>query len=262
MPLYGLLKQMRKDMSKLITERPRRGGKYNRKGRAVDDREMPKVQGIRRPYTDRKEFSDNLQPLKRFLHSAVGRTWAAVHSEISAHIKLTSTVQRHVLEHLRQYVCESPHYRADGTIWGNRGHGSFYELHNGYFYVDSRGALRKYNRPNRYNREPKPYSDPFNQALEVFSTKKHRTVFFEGEFYRWTRDPKKASVSWTIVEPANATHARQDFKTCGSWRHELLAHWSRVPQLKKLMRKYADFWPTRNDPYATTLLKLYMEKMR
>jgi hypothetical protein len=54
-----------------------------------------------------KRLNENLQPLVRFLRSSVGRRWDDVHSEIAAQISCKSAVQKHVLDHLRDYVVEN-----------------------------------------------------------------------------------------------------------------------------------------------------------
>ena len=51
-----------------------------------------------------KWLNENLAPLRRFLVSRLGRKWNDVYSEICAHIAPRSTVQKHVLVHLWQYV--------------------------------------------------------------------------------------------------------------------------------------------------------------
>jgi hypothetical protein len=52
----------------------------------------------------KKSLNENLQPLVRFLRSRVGRRWDDVHSEIAERISCRSAVQKHVLDHLRDYV--------------------------------------------------------------------------------------------------------------------------------------------------------------
>ena len=77
---------MRLDMSHVIVERPRRSGGRARKGRVLAHDDLPSHEGIRRPHAnDRKSFNEHLNPLKRFLHSQVGRPWDAVsHARIPA----------------------------------------------------------------------------------------------------------------------------------------------------------------------------------
>jgi len=100
---------MRSDMAKVIVERPRvRGGWGPQGGRdrmrvrgAIEDAPLREKM---RPSRGRKSFNENLAPLRRFLGAQVGRPWAAVYAEICAHIKLSSTIQRHVLQHLAEMV--------------------------------------------------------------------------------------------------------------------------------------------------------------
>lgn len=55
-----------------------------------------------------KWLSENLSPLRRFLLRRVGHPWNQVHAEICAHIRLSSAVQKHVLDHLWHYVERHP----------------------------------------------------------------------------------------------------------------------------------------------------------
>jgi hypothetical protein len=100
-------------MFEVIIERPRvkpsRGG---RKGRHRESTERaferaPKVLGMGRAGRT-KSLNENLAPLRRFLRSRVGTPWDAVRSEMGAVLALSSAVQKHVLDHARQYVEENP----------------------------------------------------------------------------------------------------------------------------------------------------------
>ena len=98
---------MREDMAKVIVERPRRGGSIRRPGRAVDIEDLPSKESLRRPYRLRgthKKLNENLAPLRRYLESQVGRPWDAVYSDIAAHLRVDSTVQQHVRDHLKDLV--------------------------------------------------------------------------------------------------------------------------------------------------------------
>lgn len=104
---------MRKDMAKVIVERPRMGrsaaGKRPGRTRTLvdDDGEPIRAKGAREPAsrTQKTKFlNETLNPLKRYLASSVGRPWDKVYSEISAHLKPTSTVQQHVRDHLQDFV--------------------------------------------------------------------------------------------------------------------------------------------------------------
>jgi len=120
---------MRKDMSKVIVERPRTGRSRAglRPGRTRtlvdDDGEPIKAKGAReptkRPQKD-KNLNETLNPLKRYLASNIGRPWDKVYSEISEHLKPTSTVQQHVRDHLQDFVATKTRTRAGAIMVTNR----------------------------------------------------------------------------------------------------------------------------------------------
>ncbi len=99
---------MRKDMSKLIVERPRRGAGPRRKGRteALTDEEGAALRQRVPPKKRRgtKSLNENLAPLRRYLESQAGRPWNKVKSDISKHLRPTSTVQQHVIDHIGDFV--------------------------------------------------------------------------------------------------------------------------------------------------------------
>ena len=100
---------MRKDMFELIIERPRWGrgvppgkGRYATRMKA-DPEAAPLKEGMKfRGRT--RELSENFAPLRRFLARRVGRPWDAVWSEIRAHLSPSSAVQKHVFDHVLQFV--------------------------------------------------------------------------------------------------------------------------------------------------------------
>jgi hypothetical protein len=110
---------MRKDMSKVIVERPRTGNGWRRKGRTVvlddgDGNALRQRAGPKKVHGS-KMLNENLAPLRRYLESNVGRPWDKVHSEIAEHIRPTSTVQQHVLQHVDDYVETNTRMR-DGEV--------------------------------------------------------------------------------------------------------------------------------------------------
>src|SRR5688572_20988260 len=99
---------MRSDMSEVLIERPRyaHAARYPRawvRRRTRDDEGGPTKEKMGGFYRE-KSFDDHLGPLRRFLQCRVGRPWSKVHAEMAEHLRVTSTVQRHVMEHVRQYV--------------------------------------------------------------------------------------------------------------------------------------------------------------
>ncbi len=120
---------MRKDMAKVIVERPRYGHSdgHPRGGRTrvvTDDDGAPlpaRVPAQRRDWKT-KNLNENLAPLRRFLMSQAERPWNKVYAEISAHLKPTSTVQQHVRDHIEDIVAVRTRM-ADGVVmtsgrWG------------------------------------------------------------------------------------------------------------------------------------------------
>ena len=104
---------MRKDMFEVIIERPRwghqgmkrKGRRGERTARAFD--RAPRTLGMGREGKT-KSLNENLAPLLRFLQSNVGRPWRNVRSEMSAVLSMSSTVQKHVMDHVKDFVEENP----------------------------------------------------------------------------------------------------------------------------------------------------------
>lgn len=93
-------------MHKVVVERPRWNPGPTKKGRRANlpDELQPKFEGIKRPYDHRKGLTDLLGPLRRWLHSQVGRPWNDVYSAACAVIKPDSVVRAHIKTHLLEFV--------------------------------------------------------------------------------------------------------------------------------------------------------------
>jgi hypothetical protein len=103
---------MRKDMFEIIIERPRYGGHGSAKGRyAMKRRTNPEVLPCKEPMWFRgksKELNENLAPLRRFLGRRVGRPWNTVWSELREFLSPKNAVQKHVYDHVLQFVELNP----------------------------------------------------------------------------------------------------------------------------------------------------------
>jgi hypothetical protein len=102
---------MREDMAHVVVERPRLKPYNIRKGRSVSLKDMPSHEGMRRGHAlqgDRKQLNENLAPLRRYLEKQVGRPWSKVYSEIARHLRIDSTVQQHVRDHIEDFVAVKP----------------------------------------------------------------------------------------------------------------------------------------------------------
>ena len=141
---------MRKDMFKVIVERPRWSvcGKPRVKLRHDPLTDRAKV-GVRR-FADHqkrrtKELNENLAPLRRYLKKQRGRPWSKVYSEIRATIDARSTVKQHVLEHLEHLIVIRVSCGKDGTWLGHGSGGRPWPLHESHqeLYVDPRDGILK-----------------------------------------------------------------------------------------------------------------------
>jgi hypothetical protein len=121
------LAAMRKDMAKVIVERPRRGAgnadarKPGRTRVVVDDDGEPlrAREPLRAKAQKTKSLNENLSPLKRYLAGNVGRPWDKVYAEISENLRPSSAVQQHVKDHLQDFVAVKTRMR-DGVVMTNR----------------------------------------------------------------------------------------------------------------------------------------------
>lgn len=153
---------MRKDMSKVIVERPRTGravaGKKPGRTRTLvdDDGEPIRAKGAREPKGREqrtKGLNETLNPLKRYLASNVGRPWNKIYSEISEHLKPTSTVQQHVRDHVDDFVATKTRMKG-GVVVVTPRFGGERKLEDDWclYYVHPRtGILRKNEKYRRWS---------------------------------------------------------------------------------------------------------------
>jgi hypothetical protein len=107
---------MREDMFKVIVERPRRHkGGDAQAARWRDDIEGPQHLGMRAGYGYRA-LNENLNPLRRYLGSQVGRPWNKVYSEIAENIDRRNTVQQHIYQHIDDFIAIHVELREGGRL--------------------------------------------------------------------------------------------------------------------------------------------------
>ena len=141
---------MRKDMFKVIVERPRWSlcGKPRVKLRhdPVPDRTKAGLKRFADHQNRRtKELNENLAPLRRYLRKQRGRPWSKVYSEICATIDARSTVKQHVREHIEDLIVVRVSYAKDGTRLGHGYRGRPWPLHESHqeLYVDPKDGIVK-----------------------------------------------------------------------------------------------------------------------
>lgn len=136
---------MRRDMAKVVTEKPRYGHANPSKKTALrvrryeegqlDDlpKRIPSSHGRQHGWNAKedslgihKQFSDKLGPLRKFLHSRVGQHWDKIYSELSQNLDKRSLTGLHIWDHVWQFVekdCligpDKKVYRK-AAFWGKR----------------------------------------------------------------------------------------------------------------------------------------------
>lgn len=117
---------MRKDMGKVITERPRGGSRSRNKkyGESIrwdghdgnyDNQPKRVTSSARGQYGyDAREFTDVLGPVKGFIRKNVGRPWNKVYSEVCKVLDKRKVTHKHVIDHMFQWVETSPIFCPDG----------------------------------------------------------------------------------------------------------------------------------------------------
>jgi hypothetical protein len=227
---------MRHDMSKVIVERPRIGGKLARKGRQVEDDLQVSHEGMRAPYVrhyNNKELNENLAPLLRFLDSRVGRRWDDVYSEICKNIRPDSTVQQHVLVHVKQFVNTHVRRNGDGELWDYDGRpGPLGRWSR--FYVDPDSGILTRN-PNRqgwsaqqreYRREKEAERFAIERQLpDGTDVRKHGGIWYAG-----VRKPVPAPTKRTRIA---ADGSIKEYLEGGEVYDYLLGVYVRHPQLPR-----------------------------
>jgi hypothetical protein len=136
---------MREDMEKVLCERPRIGGWGGMKGykkRCYKEKEAEierKFESIKKPWLDRKNFTDLISPLYNFIDSKVGCLWDEVYSEIRERVNPNSLQQIHLLDHIKDMVERNVvMVNNEPYICGSR------YTENGYFRLLSSGYVNYY----------------------------------------------------------------------------------------------------------------------
>lgn len=143
---------MRSDMAKLIVERPRlvrsnpppypRG--WHRLWQRVPLEDQPMREGIAKRWEgNRKHLNENLAPLRRFLESCVGRRWDEVYSEICACLRVTSAVQKHVRDHIADFVIVDALVDGDRVFDATRLHGIWFRTRTPLYVDPASGVLKR-----------------------------------------------------------------------------------------------------------------------
>lgn len=178
---------MRPDMSKVLVERPRKGGSTKWKNRFRmkgndDDGYVPT--SMRKVHRDRKELNENLNPLIRFLSTKVGHSWDDVYSEICQVCKKTTAVQYHVFQHLWQLVSVNVHIDENGIVYSSDKNYRIYSDSSPSFYVDPvNGTLKLAPKASKFPYSKYRHAQP---AVQIVKKDKKCFVRHDGIWYEVT----------------------------------------------------------------------------
>jgi hypothetical protein len=160
---------MREDIAKVIVERPRNGRSLARSEKGIrrknewKDLDAPTKGSMRpgRKNAERKSFTDLLTPLKGLIRKNVGRPWDKVYQEICEHLKPNSTMQKHVLDHVKRDLCyRNCDFDVNGFPWYSYGRWDR-PLDIDELYVSNDGIVRKVRNDWRYKAARKAYESSF-----------------------------------------------------------------------------------------------------
>jgi hypothetical protein len=190
---------MRSDMDKVITERPRVGGRIKspkgenkKKNWEKNNEAESKSESIRKKWKashEEKQFSEKLGPLYRYLLSKVGCPWDEVYSEICKGLSQDSVVQSHVRDHVFDFVTVDC-YEENGYIYDAKhpsspmdGYGKYHSL-----YVLN-GILCKL--PHRKRKSWRKEPPKFHVGTQVL---KYRDIWYEVELVAFEDPNSKVSL--------------------------------------------------------------------
>lgn len=146
---------MREDFNKLMVERERFGHEKkfhdvrNAKGnKGIADDDIGGKESIHRRRRNttirRKQFNENLNPLKGYLRGRINKPWDKTYSEIKSTFDARKVINNHILEHLFQYV-ELDIKIIDGKpcVPSSNGFQDVRDSYYSYYFVDPRDGLMK-----------------------------------------------------------------------------------------------------------------------
>jgi hypothetical protein len=228
---------MRKDMFKVIVERPRWGSGARARNRAVDlDDEASARETTAHRDRDRfKSLNENLNPLKRWLEAQVGRPWDKVYAELCEGIDRRSTVQQHIHQHVEDFVAVRV-VRIGGELWSGDGWRPMpLEDVRQRLYVDPATGLLRINRTGiRANREQRAAwrlgrkangECPHPRRVLDATTQLHR---LDGVWFEVTLapiPPKPATPGRWAPRPFDVVRHRNAWEQDADGEDRAAAHW-------------------------------------
>jgi hypothetical protein len=156
---------MRSDIGRLVTERERSGSflPSQKTGLSIPwkghdheydyDRTMSMSWNRLPIKIGRKEFTDVLSPLYRWLDKQVGRPWDCVYSELCVGLDKRKVTHKHVFDHAFQHIERYVYMAVDGRYYSRDGFRSSYPIKG--LFVDPKTGLIRRQTPRPATEDPK-----------------------------------------------------------------------------------------------------------
>jgi len=244
---------MRQDLNKLLCERERirswdRFKNYRNLKKfsaSIDDDgdNQPSHESMKRRYNsyidERKQFNENLNPLKGILRKAIGRPWDKFYSELCETFDMNSVINQHILQHLYDYICaDGVTITDDGEIWlGDRwGHRQLLQDSHFLYYVDPRDNIIKVNKNRKtYSQRDREYR---RQRIaeqtknDVWIDDKNILHQIDGVWYHYTLEP---------VPEGRTIYVKPAYKDVFKGRRGRDVSWEQLESWQKISQGRAQF---------------------
>ena len=236
---------MRDDFSKVLVERERhRHGDHftnYRHLKVFKDQELyyGGREGMKVRYNhgyDRKSFNENLNPLRGWLRSCIGKKWDKCYSELRKKFDARSVVNNHILEHLFDYI-------ETNTFVGDKGqvlfHASGYRAEKGplpikqcykdYYVCPKDGTLKKTQKIPRRSILKQKEAETIAESLKVKRVLDDGSELHlvNGIWFHFT---------FAILPVAKVVYQRPYGVTsfeCGGWGKKVLKTWDELNESER-----------------------------
>lgn len=265
---------MRPDFNRLLVERERIHSRdhfhnyRNVKGpKGLDDDEVGGRQPMRIRYNhgyDRKHFNENLNPLKGWLRSCIGKNWNKCYSDLRKTFDCRGVINAHILQHLFDYIEVNTFVDAHGQVmarskgWSRSGDMPVSECGSDFYVCPKSGMVRSTNKKSyrtiRKQREKEAAREKLN--VERWLDSDNVLRFIDGAWYHFeVRNVPEVKVSY--VKPWN-----KDNFECGSWGKKVVKRWEEMNEHERRDHGTKQFDGQVRDVFTNELMGRYQETAR
>lgn len=187
---------------------------------------------------DRKSFNENLNPLKGWIHSCLGKNWDKCYSELRQNFDARKVVNAHILEHLYQYI-EVNAKVIDGKVMVMNQYAFGTEdrwvpisrARADYYVCPKSGLVRKTNKAPRRSviKEAEANKRKAELAVKRVLDEKNELHFIDGIWYHLTVETVPTS-KMVYVKPLGAT----TFKTKTRYGKIVEKTWEELNEAEKM----------------------------